>query len=709
MHYLFSLVVNNLQNGCASFTLERSTPCFPSEELTSANVAYAKSQNSRAFDEIIVEMETQAETLLSVEFDGSGENVCKRRRKFYKCFPTYCYYCQEPVKKFSRHLLRRHRSEKEVREILSKECSNKQRKCLLVRLRKKGNFLASKRNIIRPVKRKFNSNVKLMSCNNCMGFYSTEFLVRHRMECSGNVSNRKDIEKMYEILNKEIFPLVGEDEVGLEAKRDVLICAFGARKLQTPHGDTMKYRKSTCIKMRQLSKMLITLRNYDPSITDLTSCLQPKYFDFFVVATKEIGQYDAKQNTFKSPIFVLHIGPSLKHCCTIALSQASSPEQVEKLEAFIEMFRKEWNDYFPRKTISTTKPQVPRSNKVDSVKDRIEDKLSSVTHKRVSEKESSDSPLLEKTDVKSRLKEKLSQANHETTSPTKPNVALSFKTDNAKDKLSQVNQKSTVKLKDSLLPENGRIKEMLSVIDDETMSATNPSDSFIFEKGDDVIEHKLSPVNHKPVSPTKPNDPPTLEKVDVKERIENKLSPINDKSSSATELNAPPILEKYDVESRIGDKLSSEIYKTISVTKPDILLGPEKCDIKDRIEEKLSPLYYKTTTTTQPNDSLLLEKGDFKDRIEDKSLPVHITSMKVNDPLKLPNDQVSQKGRSRIRWTQEQKMVVRQHFRSHIENRKPPTRKECEEFKQQHSELLHNKDWFKLKVFVTKEYSKMRR
>lgn len=61
----------------------------------------------------------------------------------YKIKPDYCYFCESIIQNFVRHIRRNHSTELEVQGILSKPTRSKERRNLLDKLRRKGNFLAS--------------------------------------------------------------------------------------------------------------------------------------------------------------------------------------------------------------------------------------------------------------------------------------------------------------------------------------------------------------------------------------------------------------------------------------------------------------------------------------------------------------------------------------------------------------------------------------
>nr|CAI5821399.1 unnamed protein product [Callosobruchus analis] len=60
----------------------------------------------------------------------------------------------------------------------------------------------------------------------------------------------------------------------------------------------------------------------------------------------------------------------------------------------------------------------------------------------------------------------------------------------------------------------------------------------------------------------------------------------------------------------------------------------------------------------------------------------------------------------KVKWTSEQKQVVTRYFKQHVKEKRPPKRAECEALIEQHPELLENKSWTKIKVFIQNLYTK---
>lgn len=58
----------------------------------------------------------------------------------------------------------------------------------------------------------------------------------------------------------------------------------------------------------------------------------------------------------------------------------------------------------------------------------------------------------------------------------------------------------------------------------------------------------------------------------------------------------------------------------------------------------------------------------------------------------------------RLRWTNEQKKVVLQFFKTHVKNRTAPKKNECLEIIRQHPNLFTENDWVRIKTLVYNTY-----
>ncbi|KAI8437386.1 hypothetical protein MSG28_011719 [Choristoneura fumiferana] len=118
-------------------------------------------------------------------------------------------------------------------------------------------------------------------------------------------------------LKEEVFCKMRPDRVSLEAKKDSLICAFGAQYLRI-HREK-HFINVTSRKMRELAKLFIELKKLKPGLKDLMDALKPQNYDIIITATKKVASYDDKLDRYGAPTYAMNISTSLKQCCNIAI------------------------------------------------------------------------------------------------------------------------------------------------------------------------------------------------------------------------------------------------------------------------------------------------------------------------------------------------------------------------------------------------------
>lgn len=115
----------------------------------------------------------------------------------------------------------------------------------------------------------------------------------------------------------EVFTSMKPDKISFIAKKDSLICKFGAQYLRShreKHFATVLSRK-----IRELAKLFVEVFKLKPHIVSLEKALRPQYYDTLVQATKAVTQYDEAKRKFGAPTYAMNIATSVKQCCSIAL------------------------------------------------------------------------------------------------------------------------------------------------------------------------------------------------------------------------------------------------------------------------------------------------------------------------------------------------------------------------------------------------------
>lgn len=119
---------------------------------------------------------------------------------------------------------------------------------------------------------------------------------------------------------------------------------------------------------------------------------------------------------------------------------------------------------------------------------------------------------------------------------------------------------------------------------------------------------------------------------------------------------------------------------------------PDQSDVDEDIDIECSGAVASTSNCQLPSTSQ--EVSEQSDISDDKS---------TNKQCKFKKSKSAQKG-NRVRWTQKQKDIVKQHFQKHIKKKIPPKKDECLELLQKNKTILANLDWIKVKTFVYNIY-----
>ncbi|KAK5648222.1 hypothetical protein RI129_003114 [Pyrocoelia pectoralis] len=223
-----------------------------------------------------------------------------------------------------RHLERNHKSEDEVNNIFQLPKNSKERR----------RAFAPNRQII---KKPNEQEVTYYPCAYCKGLFLKEYLKRHAKSCfvQKQAADRQEGKHIYHISNsqtiiacamdptdvisklnvkEQVFKLMKADEIGFEAKKDLLIAHFGEPYLKRHRKERMAYACSN--RMRELSRLLISYRkimnNKNIAFKDM---LFPKHFDTVITAVREISGYDHVKKSYRAPSLAMHLGTSLKMAC----------------------------------------------------------------------------------------------------------------------------------------------------------------------------------------------------------------------------------------------------------------------------------------------------------------------------------------------------------------------------------------------------------
>lgn len=684
-------------------------------------------------------------------FEPKGEQGSKGQKlskwKPYKRKLDFCYFCEAEVQNFARHIKRNHCMELDVARIFSKPVKSKERRNLLNNLRRKGNFLASGKKCFKPVRQPDLPNESLLPCDNCLGFFSAKLLYRHRKKCLGRISKGgaqaagqsilSNNSKVDRRLKETVFPHMRADKVSLEAQKDGLICAFGTRYLNT-HREK-HFVSVTSRKMRELSKMLMEARKIEPTITTMLSALQPHNFDVFVEAAKQLGRYDAEKDVYLSPTVAMNISTSLKQCCDIAISYAykktgvfstvSSVKVVADLKTLIHLFETNWK--FDISSQAASNLNLKKWNKITVIPLASDLKL---LRKHLIEVAETASKQLTGASSSSNVSayNKLVESvycrvillNRKRSGELQRMLLHTYQSASERPENEEYN--TAVSSSEQILLKNlkrvvirgkrGRgvpvlfskdVQNHIKVLLDVRHNFVPKENPYLFGKADSLSHIIGYKTLTKYAKSSGVKNPSSISSTHLRKHLAT-LSQLFNLSEMEVEQLATFMGHTTNVHKN-SYRLPDEIYQTTKISKLLLLMerggtktfkGKSLDEIDVNLEENL-------LNHVEENDKSDAEATIDEDTVPDSSKAASSSSAELvaSGPV------VPKKGKNRtvVPWTTEQKKVAKHFFKHHIRAGKAPKKEECERLKAQHTELLKNKEWTKIKVFVRNEYTKQKK
>ncbi|OWR44608.1 putative alternative oxidase [Danaus plexippus plexippus] len=671
----------------------------------------------------------------------------------------YCFFCEVFVLNFARHLTRHHVYEPEVQKILSVSKKSQERKNLIMALRKKGNFIQNSVEITKPMrKQKFTD---YLPCTNCLGFYSKKLLWKHMKKCTQN-SNKTTVNvqseaqnlllrhlKIDEKLKDTVFLRMRADKTSLVAKSDVLICSFGTQYMKT-HREK-HFVNVISRKMRELAKLLQEMKKINPSIKDLFDALRPIHYDTIVAATKIVGKYDSEKDRFESPTFAMNISTSIKQCCNIAIlfalkkhgpyMETNTAEIEADLKTLIQIIDSNWKFDISSQAASDLNTNkwnkvtiVPLANHLKILKEYLGKKSEEAANK-IKEglfNVSTYIQLLETVYCRVLL---LNRRRPGELQRIKVHDYLESD-NNAADKYEEFDRALT--LSERVLVQkfkrvvirgkrergvpvlfNKEVQEDIKLLLSIRNTFVSTSNRFLF--GNPGFENTIYGYKvlerHARLSGAK--NPKSISSTRLRKHLAT-LSQIFSMSENDMEQLATFMGHTSDVHKK-SYRLPDDIYQTAKISKLLILMEDGKADAfrgksLDEIELDLNEQLDEGMTE---NEVILDYDVESPGRTQDITDGNKLRLPRSTSPPPQPGPSGLQtntfesvhhvkKGKKRtlIPWTAEQKKVCSAFFKHHIKMKQPPKRHECEALKEKHRDLLHNKDWLKIKVFIQNIYNK---
>lgn len=654
------------------------------------------------------------------------------RTKKYIRKPDFCYFCETMVNNFARHIIRNHENETEVAKILAKPVKSKERRLLLDILRRKGNFLNKDGTSVKKVRESLIPDRNVLPCDNCLGFFSAKNLYRHRKKCgNGRSSNAQSagqsklVAKMPidETLKSQVFPRMRADKISLEAKKDTLICAFGSRYLKT-HRE-IHFINVTSRKMRELSRLLLELKQKEPAINNLFEALQPQYFDSIVESTKIIAKYDAIKQVYDSPTLAMNIATSLKQCCEIAITLAIKrkanytnvtwAEAESNLKAMINLFSSNWQYEISSQAASSLNLSkwnkitiVPLAQDLKKIREYVmkeaevaEKKLKQNPTNQVAYNKLMETVFCRVILLNRRRPGELQRMQLDTyTSSSDKRTYEEFS-----DAISSTEQILLKKLKRVVIRgKRGRgvpvlfsedIQQHLKTLIRLRKNFVPEQNVYLFAKANfhtPIVGYK---VLSKYAKNSGAQNPAAITATRLRKHLAT-LSQVFNLTECEVEQLANFMGHTTGVHKN-SYRLPDDVYQTAKISK--ILLLMEKGNLVGHKGKTLEEINMEEDLQNDNNSS-----GE--DPVEEQDI---ISEEIVSEVVLKSTAVIAEKRKAKrqlVPWTSEQKQIVTNFFANHIKRKLPPKKHECNELIKVHPHIFHNKNWLKMKVFVQNIYTK---
>ncbi|XP_072387629.1 uncharacterized protein [Diabrotica undecimpunctata] len=569
--------------------------------------------------------------------------------------------------------------------------------------------------------------------------YSAKNLWRHRKICNPDSITRNSQSqaqnfllrhlKLDTYLKETVFPRMRADNVSLVAKKDPLICAFGSRYLKI-HRE-QHFIPVASRKMRELAKIVIELRKNSSSIKTLFDSLKPEYYDSLVFATKIVSKYDNESKTFKAPSFAKNIGTTIKQCCDIALMlnakkseftvrSASAKADLKSLIQIIEgnwkydissqaandLDMKKWNkvtlippasdlkllkNYLVRRANESCDKLQKNNNDINSyvfLLETIYCRLILLNRRRPGE--------LERMTIQSYISAKDNQCYEEFSeaiSETERILMKSFRRIVIKGKRGR--GVPVLVSKD--------VQEHLEMITKcrDLLLKTPSIYLFVNPKFDKPIRGYEVMSKYAKLCGAK--NPSALTCTRLRKHLAT-LTQLFTMSENDMEQLASFMGHTLGIH-RSSYRLPDDIYQTVKISKLLLLMEKGKAgqfkgksleEIEINLEEDIME-----DDDGHNNEVFGEQKNETNDVIESKGSESCNNEKKGILDMKAKN-----KKRVLVPWTENQKKVVKMYFKTHIKQKRPPKKSECEDLILKNPDILKNKNWLKIKVFVQNEYKK---
>ena len=272
----------------------------------------------------------------------------------------YCTFCEKLVSNFTQHTVRQHWKKKKVKSIIEKdELKERQRLFTLMRLAGnhehnlkiisvgRGELLLERRPEVSFAVKDYGP------CPMCNSWMLRKLLWKHQKICVNHADKickltTSEIVTQSDVLSKkisisaskklvnEVFTKMKRDEIGMIAREDKLIIAFGNQWMEKNIGNKLKRGKYTSQIMRLHARFLFNLRQIAPHTSDsLWDYLTESNFDNIVKATLVTASVNVEdEEDLEKPSNAKKLGFDIKRSVNIKIGlSVIEKDQESKAEA----------------------------------------------------------------------------------------------------------------------------------------------------------------------------------------------------------------------------------------------------------------------------------------------------------------------------------------------------------------------------------------
>lgn len=318
---------------------------------------------------------------------------------------NFCIFCSTEQGKLSRHIVRKHKDEEEVIQFLNFEKGSNERKKIMEKIRKRGQFYFNTNRAIntgeRKVTRRPNAKYKKLAtdfatCPLCLADYAKTSLRHHYRRCAKkNSAKRRSIltsskklvgrihPKASDILRKRVFPTMQDDNIAKSIRYDELIILFGnklCQKYKDPHFYDMIRQK-----LRQLGRFLLEAKQHDREIHDFFSLCYPKHYDTTIAVIQSLAGLNDSNTGFKIPSLVTSLGTLLKQICKLCISEwikRHNEDKQKHAENYLKLLTNDYTSDVARTALETQSREkrystvvLPSKNDIQKLQVYLRNKL----------------------------------------------------------------------------------------------------------------------------------------------------------------------------------------------------------------------------------------------------------------------------------------------------------------------------------------------